>query len=698
MIEEKCTMTTGNDNMSHQVSGFEAELATLPLHVTGTSTELPNVFLEKSQNRIKHGIICLVLSIFLPRCDAIVANGKTSSAQTNALALLNTARLLREQKLSFSAGNFDRPLQTQQTNRRKRQSPEAFLRKSIQVNNSSWKKLFDDDIDRERQDALISSRVQAHLPSIKSLRTSLGSEIPDMELYLQMEAAKARAIANGHGNADNAAALAFIDLLHEKVETKSSVGGNRASISAVEKVAMRSLPSQLPGLATSVLSKHRLDMKTSSRIVPGKPNDTHTMKSDGKLGITQLEKHTPNHTVKQVARSAKATNSNLHSSQPMASLANGKNDGRNMIKKIKSKHVSTIMSTRKALQLASKDEVKEQSEQNQSLNTNLRVSHDEEIQLARIIQKGVELHNVKAKFEDKYGRDITRQEWTKRANLSGTKELRRMVSDYRQAKSKLVMANMGLVHAVVRTRLQVTGSSTKITKTDRNGVSYEEMVQEGSLGLLRAAELFDPSRGLRFSTYATIWIKGVLGNSNMSETIKLPLREKTKLNKIQTAIADLELENGGSDHSYQPTETEISERSGMSTEEVKTVMSKMKRAKNVLSLDYQYETNTRSGNINNSYAGLQNDKNLMDDVDLVERLHVRADIIAALARNLDPREARLMRLRYGLNDGCTRSIKDCAAAMGISQSLAKQLAAGCLKKLREADDAESLQEYLLSVA
>ena len=98
------------------------------------------------------------------------------------------------------------------------------------------------------------------------------------------------------------------------------------------------------------------------------------------------------------------------------------------------------------------------------------------------------------------------------------------------------------------------------------------------------------------------------------------------------------------------------------------------------------------------FDALSNDKNMMDDVDLVERLQLRADIVAALARNLDPREARLMRLRYGLNDGKTRSISDCAGSMGISKARAQQLAVGCLKKLRQADDAESLQEYLLSVA
>merc|ERR1739842_86157 len=100
---------------------------------------------------------------------------------------------------------------------------------------------------------------------------------------------------------------------------------------------------------------------------------------------------------------------------------------------------------------------------------------------------------------------------------------------------------------------------------------------------------------------------------------------------------------------------------------------KMKRTKNVLSLDYQYDSQSRSGVVESSQ-------------------------FAALTKNLDPREARLMRLRYGLNDGKTRSIRDCAEAMGISKARAQQLAVGCLKKLRQADDAESLQEYLLSVA
>ena len=88
----------------------------------------------------------------------------------------------------------------------------------------------------------------------------------------------------------------------------------------------------------------------------------------------------------------------------------------------------------------------------------------------------------------------------------------------------------------------------------------------------------------------------------------------------------------------------------------------------------------------------------MFDVGLAERTQFQADVVAALAKNLDAREARLMRLRYGLADGQTRSIQECADAMGLSKTRVQQLAKSCLKKLREAEEAKSLQEYLLTIA
>ncbi|GFH58604.1 hypothetical protein CTEN210_15080 [Chaetoceros tenuissimus] len=615
----------------------------------------------------------VALSLGLVSVDAIAINGKSggthfnqlSSGNGNALALLNEARKIHKQRSKSKVDGVSSDLKDNRPFR---------IRKSFlggDSNKDSWKNLFDgelsldqfENLEESPQDAFISSRVEENLPSINSFRTSLGSDIPDMELQLQVEAAKVRAMARG--NTSDAATIEFMDLHHEQKKKRSiNTGVHHDSRgngpSAVEMVAMSAMPSQLPELATSVLNRD---------------DSMHTSNVEQKQ---RLQRNT---------RKSTATRNTATDAQ----------QSRAAVSKIPSKNVSTIMKARKAAMESSNMQHHATSKKSLDSNRSGRVSHEEELQLARIIQRGVELHNIKSKFENENGRDITRQEWAELAKLESPKQLRRLVSDYRKAKNKLVMANMGLVHAVVRARMGMSGSAAK-DAVGKNGISYEEMVQEGSLGLLRAAELFDPSRGLRFSTYATIWIKGVLGNSNVSDTISVPLREKTKYNKIQTSIADLQMEFGANDASYKPTDEEISERSGIDVETVKQVMRKMRRAKNVLSLDYQYETKGRSGVVEGEYEALSNDKNLMDDVDLVERLHVRADVIAAIVRNLDPREARLIRLRYGLNDGRMRTIKDCAEAMGISQARAQQLAAGCLKKLREADDAESLQEYLLSVA
>jgi RNA polymerase primary sigma factor len=213
--------------------------------------------------------------------------------------------------------------------------------------------------------------------------------------------------------------------------------------------------------------------------------------------------------------------------------------------------------------------------------------------------------------------------------------------------------------------------------------------------LLRAAELFDPSRGLRFSTYATIWIKGSLSNSHMVETIKLPQREKTKWNKIVRAHDELVVANGGD---AEPTVEELASHLGMKVSEVLANKSKMNQVKHVLSLDYAYSTQTSSGTQSGSMNKLENDEAFRADADLAERTQMRADVVAVMARNLDAREARLVRLRYGLTDGQTRSLSECAEAMGLSQTRVQNIAQNCLKKLREAAEAESLEEYLLTIA
>lgn len=222
----------------------------------------------------------------------------------------------------------------------------------------------------------------------------------------------------------------------------------------------------------------------------------------------------------------------------------------------------------------------------------------------------------------------------------------------------------------------------------------QELVQEGSLGLLRAAELFDPNRGLRFSTYAVVWIKGVLQNTHVPELVRLPQREKTKWNKICKAQRDLGAEG------RQGTVEEIATMAGLSVGDVMATKRQMDQTKSVWSLDFELKTQTRSGAVSSTMEVLQNNKAMRDDGEnlLMERTQLQADVIAAMARNLDAREARLVRLRYGLSDGMTRSLAECADAMGLSRTRVQQLNQRCLQKLRQAAEAESLQEYLLTIA
>lgn len=499
----------------------------------------------------------------------------------------------------------------------------SLLEAKLSAQNNAAKRSWTEALfgeDEDELDALtaenLAERVREEASTVADLQTATGSEIPDMELHLQMEAARKRS-GTSKGQTGSTAA-AFID-------------GHVADATNMEKVAMSSLPLQLPGPAASVIdtveNNRRKAKVVSARKAP-------------------VQKNVSKRSVESV--------------KPIRRVLSG--DATPGIKSISTKDVSAIMSAKKF--------------------STQRVSREEEIELARIVQQGSELQRMKTDFEEEHGRDITRQEWADLADLESPKELRRLVSTYRSAKNKLVTANMGLVHAVVRSQY---GAWAR-----QRGITLEELVQEGSLGLIRAAELFDPSRGLRFSTYATIWIKGILSNSKVDEIISLPAREKTKWNKIRKASADMIRENGNVER-YKPKAREVAMRTGLNAEEVESVTRKMNKAHNLMSLDYKYENQGRSGT-DSSRGDLHNDRALHADSDLVERLQLRADVIAALARNLDPREARLMRLRYGLKDGISRSLTECAEAMGISYETARRLSLQCLKKLREADDADSLQE------
>jgi RNA polymerase sigma factor (sigma-70 family) len=337
------------------------------------------------------------------------------------------------------------------------------------------------------------------------------------------------------------------------------------------------------------------------------------------------------------------------------------------------------------------------SRNNLNFETNGRVAVEEEVQLAQMIQKGVLIQSKKLQLEEILGRPISRAEWAQAVEMS-PKELRRTIAAVRTAKHQLVMANIGLVHAVVKPFYAQHVKNIV-------GMTMEELVQEGSLGLLRAAELFDPSRGVRFSTYAVVWIKGLLSNSHVLELVRLPSREKAKYQKIIKVQKEIEAANGGTSDSPLPGRSnleEISSLTGFSIPDIMETQRRMNQASRVMSLDQERKIHNRSGTESRSVDGSRetsNRKELVDEEDFLLQMQLHTDVIAFMARNLDEREARLMRLRYGLSeDGHSRTLHECADAMGLSYTRVHQLNARCLQKLRQAAEAESLEEYLLSIA
>ena len=358
---------------------------------------------------------------------------------------------------------------------------------------------------------------------------------------------------------------------------------------------------------------------------------------------------------------------------------------------------------------------------NENLNfeVNGRVSVEEEIYLAQMIQMGVKLQQVKQQLQEQADTtEISRTEWANAVQMT-PKQLRQTLLAIRKAKHQLVTANIGLVHSVVK---QQFGTNAKAV-----GITTEELVQEGSIGLLRAAELYNPDRGVRFSTYAVTWIKGILLNSHVTELVRVPSREKTKYNKIKKAQSDLmksslggtsattsEKKNRNLQRTTNANIEELASMTGLTVKDVIETQRRMEHISNIYSLDYEQKMHSRSGSDTSTMESTltKQTSTMYDDDDLMEQMQLQTDIIAAMASNLDAREARLMRLRYGLssysddvdtNDTSAmlsggRTLQECADAMGLSYSRVHQLNERCLKKLRQAAEAQSLEEYFLTIA
>eukprot|EP00591_Stephanopyxis_turris_P000510 CAMPEP_0195527668 /NCGR_PEP_ID=MMETSP0794_2-20130614/29515_1 /TAXON_ID=515487 /ORGANISM="Stephanopyxis turris, Strain CCMP 815" /LENGTH=453 /DNA_ID=CAMNT_0040658639 /DNA_START=604 /DNA_END=1965 /DNA_ORIENTATION=+ len=317
-----------------------------------------------------------------------------------------------------------------------------------------------------------------------------------------------------------------------------------------------------------------------------------------------------------------------------------------------------------------------------SMSNHELLSKEDEIVLGRQIQMLVRWEDARMKLKDTLQRAPTYSEWAETVGES-VPSLKRQVRRSQRAKAAMIEANLRLVVSIAR---QTTRSNSKI--------SFNDMCQEGIIGLTKACEKFDPEKGFRFSTYAVWFIKREVKNSidTQSRTIRLPEHMHRKLKVLQATEINLREEFG-----REPTEEEIAEQLDTTVEKVQFYR---KASKDALSIDAQSGSRTGKG----SSAGGTNEqseftmKNFLKDsgetpLDIASKEMLRDDV-RRLIRTLKPREQAVIRLRFGLDDGDPKTLGYIAKRFSVPMDLIRRVEARAILKLKQPYRNHSVKCYV----
>ena len=282
------------------------------------------------------------------------------------------------------------------------------------------------------------------------------------------------------------------------------------------------------------------------------------------------------------------------------------------------------------------------------------LSAEDEVELAKRLEAGLYAQHLLA----------TR----KRMSDNRKNVLSVVAEDGRAARSHLLEANLRLVVSLAR---RYTG----------RGLPLLELIQEGNLGLIRAMEKFDYTKGFKFSTYATWWIRQAItrGMADQSRTIRLPVHLVEQVNKLARIKREMHQTLG-----REATEEELAEESGIPAERINDLL---EHSRDPVSLDMP--------------VGADEEAPLGDFIEDSEAMSAENTVIAELLHTdirhvlatLDEREQQVIRLRFGLDDGQPRTLDQIGKMFGLSRERVRQIEREVMIKLRQGDRAEKLRSY-----